>query len=574
MEQPMVAESLADASDAAHPPRAAATAAVFRVLKDSLDSPEQQVRRNATTGLAVLATPECAELLSELAILDPDPGVRQRATAELERLDPTARQAAAVRATAWLVNPALPERSVEDEPGVAAAAKFAMCGRANDLLVALRKQGITSALPPSTLPPRWAQLGRAPVLQRALRAWTYLPLFFRIRRYLLQQQPLPPLWWSLVLAWLGALPGAILTALAFWFKEPQLGEHVYLAICLPAAALATLTVAAVNRTAVPVERYCHFRMGALVETLGLLWRPLGKLWVVVPLLAVALAGAALLPLLIGFGGLGSKLFDHLAWILLSFLGQMGLYMAMRALAVTAPWLGFSATLGSGLVGLLFGLLAPLALMHFWPIPAVAVLASESLLVVLSIAMAFTLSQRLPQSVVQRPPSRSSVGILIALSLVVSPGLWLRFNPLQLPRAGEQQTLLQAWWLAQVPVERSFRVDFPQRVRAHLEPTDPNFEVRCWRNHEEMTIAPDEFAWILDPGIYRLEITVAEAQTNQVKFSYWVREGYLSAVGLLARKLLLWQDQPVPHQLVGAFRLELILNADAEARGGTTWSDNE
>src|SRR5437762_13845976 len=59
------------------------------IASEFLGSDESQVRKNALTALSVLATPGSLELLARTSMSDADAGVRERASDEIARLDPT-----------------------------------------------------------------------------------------------------------------------------------------------------------------------------------------------------------------------------------------------------------------------------------------------------------------------------------------------------------------------------------------------------------------------------------------------------------------------------------------------------
>ncbi|MEE8524675.1 MAG: HEAT repeat domain-containing protein, partial [Thermoanaerobaculia bacterium] len=376
---------------------------VLEIVGDHLGSPEAQVRRNVATALATIGSPESIRRLVDLAVLDPDASVRSRAVDELLELDAEAGQAAAERAGELLFE--RPEPGSGDGREAESAMEITIQGRANDLLAAFRCQGIAVALPP------------LPFIDRFALSW-------KIRRHLMRR-PAPPLWRPLLLAFVGALLGAGVNAWWFWTASPELGRHVFLALCLPAAVLSSLLTTAVSRTSVPADHYCDRRMGILVETVGVLWRPVGKLWqsLAVPLIMAIIITAGMVPLKIGFDGLGARLVDYLTWILLGMLILALIQMTMRAIAAAPSRLGLvGSTVTGGIAGAVFGALAMAGAIWGWTSHAgVAIVVSEGLFFLLPLATGFVCERLLsPMVPARRRLSRVEAWTPVALAIVVLP----------------------------------------------------------------------------------------------------------------------------------------------------------
>lgn len=542
-----------------------AAAHALKTVTEYLGSAEKQVLRNAATALATIGTPECAVHLAELAVLDQDASVRSRAIAELAGLDESARQAAAEHAVSFLVQPPTTEEAIKEG---ATPSRLQTRGHANDLLAALARQGteVTVQTPPLPDHPVLSKKARHFLTPVWTLFWTF-GLFWRVRRYLLSQHPPPPLWWPVVLGFLGALPGGTLTAFLFWRWHQEVGEAAFLALCLPPALLTSVLIAVLSRTNVPLEHYCNHRMGALVEALGFLWCPGAGLvrTLAVPLTIAAIGASALGSLHLGFGELELELFLSLLWFIVAWCSLALILAVMRAAAITTPHLGrFGAAVVAGLSGLAIACLIIFVSLRIWRQPGVAILNSETVLLLLPFITAFMSERLLGRAVVARGPSRLLVASLAALSLVVLPGVWLHFNPLQPPRAHHRETPLeQQWWLAQVPVWRPFRVDFEQRVQARIVPKRSGLDLRLVRGGEGVSRAiklTNGREWTLHPGDYELEVRVSGADTAKKRFRFLVRESYASAVSLIARYLLESSGNKIPPSLVEAFPLELVLNA--------------
>ncbi|NJL26532.1 MAG: HEAT repeat domain-containing protein [Thermoanaerobaculia bacterium] len=121
------------------------------LLTAHLSSPETQVLCNVAVALGVLGTPQSAVHLADLAVLQPDPVVRERALAALDGVPREARQAAAERARDVLIE-SLEKR---DDKGRerSSVTRAAQIGYANDVLVTLRHE--TAVMLPERPLPRW-----------------------------------------------------------------------------------------------------------------------------------------------------------------------------------------------------------------------------------------------------------------------------------------------------------------------------------------------------------------------------------------------------------------------------------
>lgn len=552
--------------------------AALEIAADYLDSSEKQVLRNVATALAAIDTPQSAAHLADLAILEEDPEVRERAVAEATRLGDKARHAAADRAARWLIEPPRPEGASR----LGTVRENAIRGHANDLLVALERQCEDLKAPELALDSLPALPGK--ILRRFepllgllwTRLWT-LTLYTRMRGYLLRRHPPAPLWWPVVLGFFGALPGAAITAGLFTAWHAPIGRQAVLVLCLAPAMVSAFLIAAVSRSSIPHEHYCNRRVGALVEAFGFLWRPgKGALHTLVAPIAIALVSAsAVVSLFVGFGGLGLDLLACLSWVVFACVTLTVVLVIMRAAAVTEPRLGrLGSTLFGAFAGLAIALMSLYESLRLWPHPEIAILNSEAVVLLPALTTAFITERLFGSAVVARGPSRTAIASVAAMILALAPGLWFHFNPSQAPRAPYREVAREdSWWLAKVPVWRQFQVDFKQRVRAEIEAdesfTDDTrllFDLR--RGSEK--IAPDVTLaggaeWVLPPGDYELTVTAPGAGVEKKKYGFLVRETYASAVSLLARQMLVSSGREVPAHLVGAFELELILNADAAPR---------
>lgn len=524
---------------------------VLAIVTDCLASAEAQVRRNAATALAAAGTWKSASPLVDLALRDPDASVRRRAFDGLLQLDDDAQRAAAQRTSDVFQELSATGDSADE--GEEPEERLEVLGRANEILAAVRQQGIPFAIAERHFLRRFA-------------------LFWKVRHYLLRHRLPQPFWRPVVLAFLGALAGAALTAALFARWNPFLGEHVTFGILLPAAFLATILTAALSHHQVPAGSYCDPHMGALVETAGLLWRPFS-----LPIALAAIAAFALITLMVGFAGLELKAFRILSWLLLSCLALSMILMAMRGVTTVVPRLGrAAATLAGALAGLAAGFVVLLGLFRIWPHPGVAILASEGALITLPLAAAFACERLLsPIAAARGPaPSRLLVSTLIALLIVLLPGLWIHFNPLQPLAASPGAELEEEWRWTHVPVHRSFRIDFVQTVRARLgdEGFRPvkDLDLRLTRQGRKIDSDQANEGWLLwkdlVPGDYRLEVTVRDRNLEKGALSFLVRESYASVVGLLARRLLESFGENPPASLVEPFRLQLVLNSKTGASG--------
>lgn len=561
------------------PPPAINADETLAVVTTYLGSDETQVLRNAATALAAIGTPESAVHLADLAVLQADASVRRRATEELASLAEVSKQTAAQRARDLLLASDDRRGAGGDEPDPLAGLEQA--GRANDLLVALRRQGITAALPEPPLsvlldwlqrrlhPPLWARL--TPVWKSIAAFSWYRKLFAKIRFYRVREQPRRPLWWALFVAFLWALPGAALTALTFWWLAPELGKHVYLGIGLPSALIAATLAAIFHFSAVPIARYCHGGLGVPLEIWGVIRRPGGAWWrqFLFPLAVGGVAVLGLTPMMLGFDDLGISPFYHLVWFLLATGGLLLIFAAMRAGAVVAAlrWGRASSAVTGAVTGVVVGVALQGAVFLLKPRPGIAFLVIEGVILLPALTTAFFGEHLRAGKPPGRGPSRALVWPLIAMLIVILPGVWLFFNPPKLLEARQDLAHTSTWQLAHLPVERSFRVDFlPQKVRATVEPEDPSSQLELKLRHGELTLpgAPinNGLEWDLsERGLYTLEVTVGELRSKPSRLSFVVRESYATAVGLLAHRLLVARGQKPPASLVGAFELELVLNAE-------------
>ncbi len=515
---------------------------VLAIVRDYLESPDAQVRRNVVTALAEIGSGDCVPLLVDLAIKNPDASVRRHATAELCRLTEENRQAAAEYAKPLL-----------HEPGAEGQAGESIQGQANDLLAAFRNDGLVLDLPKRSFSERFGL------------CWT-------IRRLLLRDPP-PPLWRPLLLTFVGALLGATLNA--WWILEahPELGKQVFPALVWPAAILSSLLLTVTSRGVAPVERYCDPDMGILVETVGALWRPAEKLWLslsVVGVIAVVIASGTV-PLKLEFEGLGAGLVHYLAWILAGILVLGVILMTMRAVSAAAWKLGHSTSvLAGGFAGGLVGLLSLLAALRFWTDQlGVAVLVSEGLYVLLPLTTGFICERLLtPLVPARRQLSRIETLTPVAILVVLLPGLWLRANPL-LP-----QTPKGRWLLAKVPVHLEFAVtsdltEQSRRICAWIRPENgdnSDFVLRLWSpgRAEPFHDVRSGQGWdVEEAGEYRLEVSVKGLKPKRGTLDFLVWDEYAAAVGFLAYKLVVdWLEEPEKRAegLVGVYELELVVSS--------------
>lgn len=521
---------------------------VLEIVSDLRGSADAQVRRNVVTALATIGTWECASPLVDLATMDSDQSVRRRAFDGLAELDADAKWHASRRASDLLHELSEADESADEKTG----AKLEVGGRANDILTALGEEGDQVVFAERHFARRFA-------------------LFWRVRHYLLRQRPPRPLWRPFLLGLLGALPGAALTAFLFSRWDPFLSGHVILGILLPAALLASVLTTASSHHRVPVERYCDPHMGALVEIAGLVWRPF---WV--PISICAVVTLALVTLGTGFPDLELKAFRILSWLVLSFLGLVIILTAMRAATVAVPpRLGrLTSALAGGLTALVIGPIVLLGFFRIWPRPGVAILVSEATLLLLPLVTAYVFEHFLsPIAAARGPaPSRMLVSTLIALLIVLLPGAWIHFNPLQ-PLTLSRGAPMEEWRWAHVPVHRKFRVDSVQTVRARLESQEArapqDLELRLTRQERKIESDREVDGWRwwddLPPGDYRLGVTIRDRDLEKGPLSFVVRDGYASAVGLMARHLLESLGEDVPASLVAPFKL--VLSSDQEEDEG-------
>jgi len=546
-------------------------ARAVEIVVESLGATDAQALRNTATALATIGTPDCAVRLAELALDTDDRSVYERVTEELASLDEPARRAAAERALKTLLGlPADVDSTLTSSEWDATRESRA---RANELLADLRRQGVKIALPTAALPKRFAIPSRLrPLLEWFWTLRRYFPLFWKLRWPLARRHPPPPLWRSASSSFAGAFAGAVLTALLFALWEPRLSQETFLAISLPATLLATFLVTANSRATVPVERYGDARLGTAVETVGFLWRPAAGTWrsLLMPLSIAGVTLAALFPLRFAFGGLDLGFFGYVAWSVASFAGLLLGFAVLRGIAAAAAaWGRVSAAVAGGAAGLVLGLAALAAFFLVAPGSGTAVLVAEAAVLALPLVSAFVFERGSigPAAARARPTSRTTGWAMAALVIALSPGAWLFFNPPLVAPRGE--TVTRSWWLAQIPVERSFRVEFPQRVWVRVlaedAPDRPDLVLRLTLRGEtiEGEAARNGTGWDLPAAEedYRLEVTHREGEIVETPLDFLVRESYVSAVALLARELLELRGRHVPPNLAGVFGLELVLNAE-------------
>jgi hypothetical protein len=154
-----------------------------------------------------------------------------------------------------------------------------------------------------------------------------------------------------------------------------------------------------------------------------------------------------------------------------------------------------------------------------------------------------------------------------------------------PRAEPGEPLRQEWWLARIPVYRRIQTDFQQKVRVRLEPAsllaERGLELRLTPQETAGVELPGGREWDLPPGTYQLEVTAPglHARPRWLRFLFQGQESYASAQGLVARRLIESSGRTAPPSLVGAFQLEIVLNAEPlqqldQGRDGADADDQE